>query len=112
MDREKVKIYAVVGVLVLCMAWLIYYISTSVGSGYGPPRPLETPAWNDANEINKKLLQDKRFLDVGLSVVTEHPRKYRVVGLVHSSAELAALKDLLQQEASGAELEYEVHLPD
>ncbi|HMN41536.1 MAG TPA: hypothetical protein PKE29_11875 [Phycisphaerales bacterium] len=112
MDREKGKVVAVAVVLALCVAWLAYYwISQPADPSKNPLRLPDSPAWMWAHSVNDKLIQDKRFADTSIVVVTDSPEKFRIVGMVHNARELAALQELLRKEAAGKDLDLEVSYP-
>ncbi len=112
MNREKMKVGIVVGVLVLCVVWLTYYwLSAPPDPSKNAVKPLNSPAWTWANGINDKLVTDKRFADTSVVVVTDSPEKFKIVGMVHTTAELKALKDLVTGEASDKDIDWEVGVP-
>ena len=43
--------------------------------------------------------------------MTESPETFKMVGMVHNQAELKALKDLIDGEAGGKEIEWDVAVP-
>jgi hypothetical protein len=110
MNTERLKLYAVIGVLILCAAWLGWHLLVA-SRGYGVAKPLDTPAWRIAKDLNVKIAAETRFNDVGFSVVSEKPMKFLVSGAVHSAALLEALKERIKQEDPDHEFEYDVLVP-
>lgn len=104
---DKFKVIGVVAVLALTAIWMSYILLTS-GSGYRTGKPLNTPGWNAANDLNAKLLAEKSFADVAASVVSERPLKFKIEGMIHPPATIEELKSFVEQHKGGAELEIDV----
>lgn len=104
---DRYKFIGVIVVLSLAAVWILTYLF-SAGSGYRVGKPLDTPGWNAANEFAKSITSDPRFLDIGVSVVSESPLKLRVEGVIHPPVTLDELKDYIATNPLQAEIEYNV----
>ena len=106
---QKYKLFASIGLIVLCLVWLGYYL-TSAGAFRGRAQALDTPAWRIAREINDKLTADPRFHDAGFSVESETPMKFKVNGAVQTRADLAGLEEFLKQIRPEGDFELNVEV--
>ncbi len=110
-SRDAIKLYAVIGVLAATALWISYYLLFT-GSGYRVGKPLDTPGWNAANELNTKFMNEKQFADVAASVVSESPLKFKIEGALHPPTTLDELKSFVEQHKGAAEVEIDVIMLD
>lgn len=103
----RIKALAAVVILAICVPFIATRLVSSIDLS-GPARQPTTPAEVKSREISAKLAEDLRFRDVGLIAESEKPMKFRVFGAVHKEADLEPLRQLLEAELPGIELEYEV----
>lgn len=94
--QDRLKLFFATGAIVICLIWLLYFVSTQFG-GPGPLKPPSSPAFNIARELNAKLLERAEFRDVGFDIVTENPLRYKVSGMVHTAKELEQLNAFLEE---------------
>ena len=106
-DRRKFLI--VLGIIVVCAIWMIYYFASQV-SFQGVAKAPDTPGWKVANEINSKLIAEHAFADVALAVVNEKPLKLTAVGAVYSQKDRDRLPEVLKELNSEAEFEINVEI--
>lgn len=93
-DRAKVAFVAVL--LPVLLIWLVYFFFTNFGGGPSS-RPLDTPGWRIARDLDQQITAEPGFLDVGFVVTTEKPLRFSVVGAVHSQKDLDRLLARLQE---------------
>jgi hypothetical protein len=93
---DRIKIFAAVPVIALCVCWITYLAISSM-SWSGPTRLPDTPGYHIAMDMTKQLNAELRFNDVGVSVATEKPLKLKVEGAVHSQEDLTALEAFLKE---------------
>lgn len=93
---QRLKLIVAVAVLVVCGGWLIYFAATSL-RGPGPAKPLDTPGWRVANDLNVKLMSRDEFHDTGAAVISEDPLRLEISGLVRSQRDLDGLREYLRE---------------
>ena len=104
---DRIKLFIAVPVLLACIGWIVYLVVSSIDLS-GPTRIPDSPGFNIAHEVTLKLNEDLRFNDVGVTVVSEKPLKFRVVGAVRSNDAIKELKDFLQQVRPDLDYELDV----
>lgn len=107
--KERRKLFVAVSVIGVCAMWLLYFVITQIGSS-GVAKPQDTPGWNLAIELTKKLNEDRSYSDVGLAVLNENPLKFQVSGAVWKKEHLDQLPDRLKELKSDAEYELNVEI--
>ncbi|MBX3404748.1 MAG: hypothetical protein KF699_15155 [Phycisphaeraceae bacterium] len=93
-DRAKIVFVAIL--LPVLLIWLIYFAFSNFGGGPSS-RPLDTPGWRIARELDQQITAEAGFLDVGFVVAAEKPLRFSVVGAVHSQNDLDRLVLRLQE---------------
>ena len=109
-QREKVKLFVVIGVLAICGLWLLIYTTMFSGPGYGKLHIPDTPAIRLVGDLNKKIAAEVKFSDVSFVLLSEKPVKLKAVGAVHTDANLDDLKEWVKQADPNDEFEYDVQV--
>jgi hypothetical protein len=101
-------VMAVAGVtLLFSLIVILYYMSGLFGGG---SRVLDTPAWKTAVELSTKLAEQPTFHDVGISVESEKPLKFKVTGAVYATGDIDKLKAAIAELHPDGEFTYEVEV--
>jgi hypothetical protein len=104
------KLILAVSITAICLVWISYFLFTSFSFSAKRATAPSSPGWTSAYEINKKLLDDPAYLDVGVAVASESPLKFVVKGGVYSQADLDRLPEALKKMNPDAEYELQVEL--
>lgn len=108
--KDRIKLISAVVIFLICLIWLIYFVGSNINWS-GPAKPLTTPAWITANELNAKLVERAEFHDVGFSVETERPLRYKVSGMVRTPKDLDKLKAFLVEIRPENDYDLDVVMP-
>jgi len=97
-DRSaRIKLFGAAAVVVICAVWLGYFILSNLGGAtYNPSSTPDSPLHSVAHELTMKLNEDIALKDVGFAVEPTTPPKLKVVGMVHSQADLDKVKAQLK----------------
>lgn len=106
---QRIKLFAALAVIALASVWLMYYVASSISVG-GVTKASESPAWVAAHALTDKLIADYRFADTSLTVVTEKPLAFKVVGGIKSAKDLEALKKYMGEIRPEGDFEIDVEL--
>ena len=107
--QDRLKLFGIVAIIVVCGVWLAYYASTHFETHRTAQMP-DSPALKAGRELNSKLASDHAFLDVGVVVVSESPLKFVVNGAVWSKADLDRLPAALKEFNADAEYDVQVQV--
>lgn len=104
----KFKSIAIFAATALVLGWVLYNLVPMILPARDA-RELSTPGWKLVGDLNAKLLEEG-FKDTAFVVESEEPLKLRLVGGVHSSEELADLREFLKELRPGSDDEVEVEI--
>lgn len=94
-QTPKLKVYAIIGVLVLGIGWIGYQLRDSSLFKSGPVLP-SGPEWDTSKSVTATLKEDPKFFDVEFAPDLENPGRFVVVGTVRGQANLDALRKSLE----------------
>lgn len=109
-DRgQRIKLIVAAVVIAIAGIYILTYVVGALTSG-GPTKVVVTPAWKTANGVNEQFLADPRFHDASVTVLTEKPPTYKVVGAVRSQKDLEELEAKAKELLGVSDIEMEVEL--
>lgn len=91
----RLKVIALSAVSGIALLWVLISLVPML-TPVGQPEPLVTPGWTMANQLSGELAAKAGFEDTAFIVETEEPLRFKVVGGVHFSEDLEALRETLK----------------
>lgn len=95
--------------MLVSLIWIGYLLINNLGGGtYQATSVPQSSAHALAHDLTVKLNEDVSLNDVGFAVDSEKPLKFKVVGMVHTQADLEKMKSQLKVLRPEGDYEVEV----
>ena len=104
--KERTKLFIVLGIFVVVFIFLLFQLPSCKPTARKP----DSTAWRLVTELNTKLAEDPAFTDAGFAIATESPLRLKVVGAVHTQADLDKLTEALKTIRPQGDYDVEVEL--